>query len=202
MNTIWADTDGVHDDLMDGAALRDWVAVVYDQGAQEIGDPSREELDEALLLRDSLRRLAAFRTDDPRPAAQSPIQDVDEAVAAVNRATTHRPYPSSPCSTANWKAPTRGTPRPRAPRWPSWRTTRWICSPDPEPPTCVHATLLVACCTSSSPIRAASGAPKRAATAAAPRAITNASARRRRTNRHIPVRLRTLNNEFLPMTAE
>ena len=93
MNTIWADTDGVHDDLMDGAALRDWVAIVYDQGAQEIGDPSREELDEARLLRDSLRRLAAFRIDDPRPAAQSPIQDVDEAVAAVNRATTHRPYP-------------------------------------------------------------------------------------------------------------
>lgn len=92
MNTIWADTDGVHDDLTDGAALRDWVAVVYDQGAQEIGDPSREELDEALLLRDSLRRLAAVTTEDSRPRAKSPIDALEQAVAGVNASVARLPH--------------------------------------------------------------------------------------------------------------
>jgi predicted RNA-binding Zn ribbon-like protein len=92
MNTIWADTTGVHDDLTTPAALRNWVALVNDQDADALDDPGLDELAEARALRDSLRRLAAFGTDDPRPAAQSPVDTVDEAVAAVNEAVAHRPH--------------------------------------------------------------------------------------------------------------
>jgi len=92
MNTIWADT-GVHDDFTTPAALHDWLVTVDHRYADAAaGDPSRDELAEAKLLRDSLRRLAAFSTDDPRPAAQSPVDSVDDAVAAVNRAATHLPH--------------------------------------------------------------------------------------------------------------
>jgi predicted RNA-binding Zn ribbon-like protein len=60
--------------------------------ADAIGEPRPDELAEARLLRDSLRRLAAFCTDDPRPAAQSPVDSVDEALVAVNRAVTDLPH--------------------------------------------------------------------------------------------------------------
>ena len=92
MNTIWADTAGVHDDLTTPAALRDLMVAVDAHHAGTLKRPSLEELAEARLLRDSLRRLAAFCTDDPRPAAQSPTGSIDVAVAAVNRAVTHRPH--------------------------------------------------------------------------------------------------------------
>jgi predicted RNA-binding Zn ribbon-like protein len=92
MNTIWADAAGVHDDLTTRAGLHDWLAAVdHRYAADAVGDPSPDELAEAKLLRDALRRLAAFLTDDARPAAQSPIESVDEAVAAVNRAAGHLP---------------------------------------------------------------------------------------------------------------
>jgi predicted RNA-binding Zn ribbon-like protein len=93
MNTIWADTAGVHDDLTTPGVLHDWlVSVDHRYAADALGDPRPDELAEAKLLRDSLRRLAAFSTDDPRPAAQSPVDSVDDAVAAVNRVVTHRPH--------------------------------------------------------------------------------------------------------------
>jgi predicted RNA-binding Zn ribbon-like protein len=92
MNTIWADTAGVHDDLTTPAALRDWLVTVGDRDADALDDLRPDELAEAKLLRDSLRRLAAFCTDDPRPAAQSPVDSVDDAVAAVNRVVTHLPH--------------------------------------------------------------------------------------------------------------
>jgi predicted RNA-binding Zn ribbon-like protein len=93
MNTIWARTAGVHDDLTTPAALHDWlVAVDHRYAASAIGEPHPDELAEAKLLRDSLRRLAAFCTDDSRPAAQSPVDSVDDALAAVNRAVTHLPH--------------------------------------------------------------------------------------------------------------
>ena len=94
MNTIWADTAGIHDDLTTPSALHDWLVAVdrrYATDAWEV--PGPDELAEAKLLRDSLRRLAAFATDDPRPAAQSPVDSVDDAAAAVNRAVTHLPHP-------------------------------------------------------------------------------------------------------------
>jgi predicted RNA-binding Zn ribbon-like protein len=92
MNTIWADTSGVHDDLTNQASLREWLAAVHDQDADTLDDPTPDELADARLLRDALRRLAAFCTDDARPAAQSPIDSVDKALGAVNEALTHRPH--------------------------------------------------------------------------------------------------------------
>jgi predicted RNA-binding Zn ribbon-like protein len=93
MNTIWADTAGVHDDLTTPAALHDWlVAVDPRYAADAVEHPRPDEFAEAKLLRDALRRLAAFVTDDARPAAQSPIEHVDDAVAVVNRAVTHLPH--------------------------------------------------------------------------------------------------------------
>ena len=92
MNTIWADAAGVRDDLATSAALHAWLATVdHRYAADAPGEPRPDELAEAKLLRDSLRRLAAFCTDDPRPAAQSPVDSVDDALAAVNRTVTHLP---------------------------------------------------------------------------------------------------------------
>jgi predicted RNA-binding Zn ribbon-like protein len=93
MNTIWADTAGLHDDLTAPAALHDWLATVDSRYAAEaVAEPHLDELAEAKLVRDSLRRLAALLTDDARPAAQSPVESVDDAVAAVNRAVTRLPH--------------------------------------------------------------------------------------------------------------
>lgn len=92
MNTIWADTHGVHDELTDAAALRDWLADVTDYDRAQLGKPKSEEFDDALRLRDSLRRLAAHCTGDDRPAAQSPVREVDQAVAVVNSLVADRPH--------------------------------------------------------------------------------------------------------------
>ncbi len=90
MNTIWADAAGLHDDWGSEGTLRDWIAEVTNRDPSAIGDPSASELAEALYLRDALRRLAAFCTDDPRHHAQSPVDNTDDAVAAVN-AVPQRP---------------------------------------------------------------------------------------------------------------
>jgi predicted RNA-binding Zn ribbon-like protein len=91
MNTIWADTAGVHDDLTTPDSLCDWLVALDDRDSGALDGASLEELAEARLLRNSLRRLAAFCTDDPRPAAQSPVDSVDTAIAAVNSAVAHLP---------------------------------------------------------------------------------------------------------------
>lgn len=91
MNTIWADTRGVHDELTSPVALAEWLAAVTDYERPELGGTSQRELAEALLLRDSLRRLAAYSTGDERPSAQSPVSDLDEAVAAVNAVLADSP---------------------------------------------------------------------------------------------------------------
>ena len=89
MNTIWADTHGVHDELTGPVVLRDWLraATGYDSDAV----PTRDEFDDALLLRNSLRRLAAHNTVDERPTAQSPVTEIDDAVDTVNAVLAHRP---------------------------------------------------------------------------------------------------------------
>jgi predicted RNA-binding Zn ribbon-like protein len=91
MNTIWADTRGVHDELTDVAALHDWLLAVTDYDSIGLGEPSQDELDDAVLLRNSLRRLAAHSTADTRPSAQSPVTEVHDAVDAVNTLLTDRP---------------------------------------------------------------------------------------------------------------
>jgi predicted RNA-binding Zn ribbon-like protein len=66
MNTIWADTDGIHDDLT-------------------TTDPR------VRLLRDALRRLAAAVTDDTRHGAESAVVDRDEAIAVINEFAADAP---------------------------------------------------------------------------------------------------------------
>jgi predicted RNA-binding Zn ribbon-like protein len=88
MNTIWADTDGLHDDLTTTADLRDWLTAT---GNPVRGTPTRRDLDRARLLRDALRRLAASVTDDVRPAAQSPVVDHDEAITVINELAAGAP---------------------------------------------------------------------------------------------------------------
>ncbi|MUL75506.1 hypothetical protein FZI94_05510 [Mycobacterium sp. CBMA226] len=91
MNTVWADTGGMHDELTDAAALRDWLADVTEYDRRELGKPSRGDFNEAVLLRDSLRRLAAFCTADDRPTAQSPIEEIGQAIDVVNGLAADRP---------------------------------------------------------------------------------------------------------------
>lgn len=91
MNTIWADTRGVHDELTGPTVLRDWLADVTEYNRRELGEPSQDELSDALLLRDSLRRLAAYCTADDRPTAQSPVSEISQAVDVVNGLAADRP---------------------------------------------------------------------------------------------------------------
>lgn len=87
MNTIWADTSGVHDVLESPAALDSWLAEVVGDDLGAAGPP---EFTDALLLRDALRRLAALVIGDSRAAAQAPV-DLEAAVAAVNAAASAAP---------------------------------------------------------------------------------------------------------------
>lgn len=90
MNTIWADTHGVHDELTSPAALREWLSAVTDYSAAELRETREPDLAEAVLLRGGLRRLAAHVTADERPAAQSPI-DLAAAISAVNTVVADLP---------------------------------------------------------------------------------------------------------------
>ncbi|WP_374158444.1 ABATE domain-containing protein [Mycobacterium sp. G7A2] len=96
MNTVWADTAGVHDDLTTATALRGWLTDVagFDPGSGPGVDPAPAELTEARALRDSLRRVAAFVTDDQRPAARSPVASVDTAVADINAMAADQAWPA------------------------------------------------------------------------------------------------------------
>lgn len=89
MNTVWADRSSLHDDLATVDDLRAWLTAV---------DPEHEgaAVDEADLaafrsLRDALRRLAAFVTEDTREKAASPTAEIAEAVAEANRAVEAAP---------------------------------------------------------------------------------------------------------------
>ena len=90
MNTVWADTSGVHDVLDSPEALRAWLAAAGVTAAEELDDPTDDEFADSRLLRDALRRLAAHETEDSRTSALSAL-DVDAAVAAVNAAVTGLP---------------------------------------------------------------------------------------------------------------
>jgi predicted RNA-binding Zn ribbon-like protein len=83
MNTIWADRQGIHDDLQEPADLADWLHAI---GALDHTSPiTAQEFGQGTALRDSLRRLAALCADDTREAATSAIEDIAQAVAAVNQ---------------------------------------------------------------------------------------------------------------------
>ena len=102
MNTIWADQSGVHDALASDAEVLAWLRAMnprltprpatVDRWLQEarpadLGDAG----DRLRRLRDSLRRLAAALTVDPRPAAASAIEHVDEALRVLNETAAAAP---------------------------------------------------------------------------------------------------------------
>jgi predicted RNA-binding Zn ribbon-like protein len=89
MNTIWADTAGLHDDLSSTSDLQAWLQSVRAYESTE--GPGGSELRQAQQLRDALRRLAAHVTNDTRPHAASATRELDEAIGAVNAATAGLP---------------------------------------------------------------------------------------------------------------
>jgi predicted RNA-binding Zn ribbon-like protein len=91
MSTIWADTAGVHDDLLVPSDLDAWLDAIGVRGAGERA--TKSQLAQALELRDAVRRLAAEVTHDTRDAAVSPTTEIDEAVAAVNGSIAQLPTP-------------------------------------------------------------------------------------------------------------
>ena len=82
MSTIWADTDGLHDDFAFPADVSAWLAAI---GVDtQTASPTAADLDGAIRLRDAARRLAAYVTEDDRPAAASAVASVNDAVNILN----------------------------------------------------------------------------------------------------------------------
>jgi len=121
MNTVWADRDGLHDELRDAAGLAAWLQAVAGRFAAGVtggepgggggpglavvlpgGRPGRELAGQFRELRDALRGLAAAVTADPRArAAGTGTPDVTAAVRAVNAACARAPL----WSRLTWAAP-------------------------------------------------------------------------------------------------
>jgi predicted RNA-binding Zn ribbon-like protein len=91
MATIWANSEGVHDDLIAPRDVDAWLDAV---GVDRAGPPATaDELATARGLRDGARRLAAYITGDTREAAASPIANVEDAIEQVNTAAAAAPPP-------------------------------------------------------------------------------------------------------------
>jgi predicted RNA-binding Zn ribbon-like protein len=91
MSTIWADADGIHDDLRTTADVDEWLDAV---GVDRAGARATEsELAITRALRDAVRRLAAYVTRDGRPAAAAAITDVATALGQVNSIAAELPAP-------------------------------------------------------------------------------------------------------------
>ncbi len=91
MATIWADTDGLHDDFAAPPDLDAWLDAV---GVDRAGVAATgAEFLSARDLRDAVRRLAAQITGDQRAAAASAIAGVQDAVRIVNAAAGKRSIP-------------------------------------------------------------------------------------------------------------
>jgi len=91
MSTIWADADGVHDDLCAPADVDGWLDAV---GVDRAGAQATEsELAIARALRDAVRRLAAYVTGDDRPGAAAATTDVAAALDRVNSIAAELPAP-------------------------------------------------------------------------------------------------------------
>jgi len=115
MNTVWADRDGLHDELRDAAGLAAWLQAVagrfaaggagHGPGLAVVlpgGRPGRELAGQFRELRDGLRGLAAAVTADPRArAAGTGTPDVAAAVRAVNAACARAPL----WSRLTWASP-------------------------------------------------------------------------------------------------
>jgi predicted RNA-binding Zn ribbon-like protein len=90
MATIWADVEGIHDDLHEPAGFDAWMDAV---AIAREGHAAATQFKEAVAIRDALRRLAALQTDDTRPAAASSIADPRRAADVLNAAAAHLPSP-------------------------------------------------------------------------------------------------------------
>ncbi|WP_275003481.1 CGNR zinc finger domain-containing protein [Promicromonospora iranensis] len=91
MSTIWADAEGLHDDLREPSDVDAWLdAVGVDRHGARTG---ADELVSARALRDAVRFLAAQVTGDDRQAAIAPVPDVGVAVRCVNAAAARLPAP-------------------------------------------------------------------------------------------------------------
>ncbi|MEW1685502.1 ABATE domain-containing protein [Streptomyces sp. T12] len=92
MNTVTVDRGHIRDALADEAGATAWLRAVRDRLAAETG-LRPHQLDEASVrsaagalraLRDTLRRLAAEATEDPRPPATAPKLTRPEAISTLN----------------------------------------------------------------------------------------------------------------------
>src|ERR1700722_15529024 len=91
MSTIWADTDGRHDDLRTAADVDAWLDAV---GLDRAGAPANDgELATARALRDAVRTLAAYVTADDRPGAAAAAEQVGAALDLVNATAAELPAP-------------------------------------------------------------------------------------------------------------
>jgi predicted RNA-binding Zn ribbon-like protein len=91
MSTIWADADGIHDDLRTTADVDEWLDAV---GVDRAGAHATEsELAITRALRDAVRRLAAYVTRDGRAGAAFAITDVAAALGQVNSIAAELPAP-------------------------------------------------------------------------------------------------------------
>jgi len=92
MSTIWADADGLHDDLRTTADVTEWLDAI---GVDRAGAHATErELSTARALRDAVRLLAAHVTADGRPGRQAAATaDVAAAIDQVNAIAAELPAP-------------------------------------------------------------------------------------------------------------
>jgi predicted RNA-binding Zn ribbon-like protein len=87
MATVWAGTDGIHDDFAGPADVDAWLEAV---GVPLAGAHATDaELTDAIRLRDAVRRLAAHVTGDTRNAAATAMTGMDRAIATLNEAAGH-----------------------------------------------------------------------------------------------------------------
>jgi predicted RNA-binding Zn ribbon-like protein len=89
MSTIWADTEGLHDDLRSPQDVDEWLDAAHIR--REDVPATVEELASARGLRDALRRLAAHVTADSRPAAASATTTLEDAIRHVNAVAVRSP---------------------------------------------------------------------------------------------------------------
>jgi predicted RNA-binding Zn ribbon-like protein len=94
MNTIWADTAGVHDAISTPQQLTAWLDALSPRlpaiaAAGRRARPDKGDLAQFQRLRDALRDLAAELTDDPRPHAAH--RNVTRAAREVNEASGAAP---------------------------------------------------------------------------------------------------------------
>jgi len=110
MSTIWADADGVHDDLRTTSDVDEWLDAV---GVDRAGaHATAGELATTRALRDAVRRLAAYVTRDGRPGAASAAADVAAAVSQVNSIAAELPAPRLALGDGRLEREAHGGPSP------------------------------------------------------------------------------------------